>query len=102
MVKVFLAILLLATPVCFSQDSAADLKTADSSATLRALANAQHFLDSMKMANNLQGLNNLLQLQKEQKQKQQKKVFLYIGLGIVFLLVFVAGILRKTKTRAVK
>ena len=100
MYKLLLVAALFISPVCFSQDSNA-LKLSDTSATAKALYDSQRFLDSMKAANEnrdfTQGLNNLMQYQKEQRAKQKKQAFIYIGLGIFFLIVLIVGLMRRRK-----
>jgi hypothetical protein len=105
MYKFFLAIALFSSFVCFSQDSS-NIRSQDTSATAKAIYNTQRFLDSLKAANEnrdaMQGLNNLLQYQKEQRAKQKKQAFLYIGLGIFFLIILIVGIMRRSKAEAQK
>src|SRR5689334_7135704 len=100
MYKFLLGIALFISPICFSQDS--NPKLSDTSATTKALYDSQRFLDSMKTANEnrdiTQGLNNLMQYQKEQRAKQKKQAFIYIGLGIFFLIVLIVGLMRRKKT----
>ena len=101
MYRSLLALALFISPVCFSQDSTNNVKQ-DTSATAKALYDTQRFLDSMKAANQnrdaVQGLNNLLEYQKEQRARQKKQAFLYIGLGIFFLIVLIVGLMRRKKT----
>ena len=101
MYKFLLAISLLLGSITFSQDSTSTVRWEDTSATKKALDNAQHFLDSMKNAEfykqTTQGLNNFLQYQKEQKTKQKKKAILYIGLGVFFLAIMIIGLVRRSK-----
>jgi hypothetical protein len=101
MYKFLLAIALFISPICFSQDTDT-VKLQDTSATAKALYDSQRFLDSMKSANEnrdiTQGLNNLMQYQKEQRAKQKKQAFIYIGLGIFFLIVLIVGLMRRKKT----
>ena len=82
------------------------MRLEDTSATKKALDATQRFLDSMKTPNmykeSLQGVDNLLRYQKEQKAKQRKQAFLYIGLGIFFLIVLIVGVLRRTKSNSAK
>ena len=105
MYKLILAIALCISPVCFSQDSS-NAKQQDTSATAKALNETQRFLDSMKNADSnkdvTQGLNNLMEYQKEQRAKQKKQAYLYIGLGIFFLIVLIVGFMRRSKKAAVK
>ena len=104
--KFLLAIALLFSTVSFSQDTSNHVKWEDTSATKKALDDAQRFLDSMKTANtykeSIQGLDNLIRYQKEQRAKQRKQAFLYIGLGIFFLVVLIVSILRRTKSNSAK
>ena len=101
MYKFLLAIALLIPPICFSQDSN-NVRSQDTSATEKALYDTQRFLDSIKAANEnrdaMQGLNNLLEYQKEQRAKQRKQAFIYIVLGIFFLIVLIVGLMRRSKT----
>ena len=106
MYKFLLAAALFASPVCFSQDSSNTVKQEDTSAMKKTLEATQRFIDSMKTANEykepMQGLNNLLQYQKEERAKQRKKAFLYIGLGIFFLVVMIIGFMRRSKANSAK
>jgi hypothetical protein len=106
MYKLLLAAALFISPICFSQDSSNHVRWEDTSATKKALDDTQRFLDSIKTANmykeSMQGLNYLLQYQKEQRAKQRKQAFLYIGLGIFFLVVLIVGVMRRTKSSSGK
>ena len=105
MYKLLLAAALFISPVCFSQDSG-NVRQEDTSATQKAIESTQHFLDSIKTANSYkeisQGLDNLMRYQKDQRDQQRRKAFLYIGLGLFFLVVFVVGIMRRTKSKLTK
>lgn len=99
MYKIFLLIAMLISPVCFSQDSSGQVRWEDTSATKKALESTQRFIDSMKNASmnneSMQGLDNLLRYQKEQRDKQRKQAFIYIGLGVFFLVILIVGLLRR-------
>ena len=106
MYKLLLAVALFISPICFSQDSSNNTQQQDTSATAKALNDTQRFLDSMKNADMnrdaVQGLNNLMEYQKEQRAKQRKQAFLYIGLGIFFLIILIVGLMRRSKAAARK
>ena len=106
MKKILLAIALFFSILSFSQDTSVQTRSGDSSATLKALQNAQHYLDSLKNAEmynqTKQGLDNLLRYKQEQRAKQKKKAFIYIGLGVFFLIILIVGLLRRTKSNPAK
>lgn len=106
MYKFLLAAALFISPACFSQDSSNHVQAQDSPATMRVLNDTQRFLDSMKAANEnnnaMQGLNNLLQYQKEQNAKRRRQAYLYIGLGIFFLIVLIVGFMRRSRPASPK
>jgi hypothetical protein len=100
--KVFLAASLFVRIISFSQDTLpATTHPEDTSSFKRTLDNAQHFIDSMKsdqVSKDIQrGLDNLVRYQNEQRAKQKKQAFLYIGLGLFFLAIFIIGIRRRSK-----
>ncbi|MEI9945929.1 MAG: hypothetical protein WDN26_17120 [Chitinophagaceae bacterium] len=98
--KLLLILTLLISSVTFSQDTPA-VRFEDTTALKRSLDDAQHFLDSMKHAEAsreaAQGLQNLLRYQDEQNAKKKKQAFLYLGLGIFFLVVLIVGLRRRRK-----
>ena len=101
MYRILLAVLLFISPLSFSQDTMSKAIREDTSATKKALDNAQHFLDSMKTAEQYkdveQGLDNLARYHKEQQAKQRRQAMLYIGLGIFFIFVLIIGLRRRVK-----
>ncbi len=44
-------------------------------------------------------INYMVRWQNERQAAQKKKMFLYLGMGIVFLVVLIAGLLRKGKAK---
>lgn len=93
--------LFLISAASFSQDTNKAIQLQDTSATKKALDNAQHFLDSLNQATTYkdvsQGIDNLVIYQNERRAKQKKQAFLYIGLGLFFLVILIVGLRRRVK-----
>jgi len=94
---IIFACVLLITPV-FSQDT---LRSFDSA----AYARMQSVNDSLEKLRNSEqiraeterGINALVQMQKERNEKQKRQAYIRIGLGLLFLVVLVVGLLRRRK-----
>jgi len=102
MYKVLLAVSLLIFSASYSQDTINKTgEQVDTSATKKALDNAQQYLDSMKSAQTnsdaMQGINNLVRYQNEQNAKKKRQAYIYLGLGVFFLVVLVVGLRRRVK-----
>jgi hypothetical protein len=100
--KVLLTVLLLISSAAYSQDTInKKIERADTSATKKGSDNAQRYSDSLKSAQTnsdpMQGINNLVRYQDEQNAKKKKQAFLYLGLGIFFLVVLIVGLRRRVK-----
>jgi hypothetical protein len=102
MYKVLLTVSLLISSASYCQDTInKTVEQADTSATKKAMDNVQHFIDSMKSAqmnsDAMQGINNLVRYQNEQNAKKKRQAYIYLGLGVFFLLVLIVGLRRRVK-----
>jgi predicted ribosome quality control (RQC) complex YloA/Tae2 family protein len=70
-----------------------------------AMNNMQQSLDSLRNANMQKQAQRsgemMLQWHKERQAKQKKQMFMYLGLGIFFLVVLVFGLMRKGRARKI-
>jgi predicted ribosome quality control (RQC) complex YloA/Tae2 family protein len=68
-----------------------------------AMSNMQQSLDSLRNAQMQKEAQRsgemILQWNNERKAKQKKQMFMYLGLGIFFLVVLVFGLMRKGKAK---
>ncbi len=110
MKKIILAVVLLAAFTTNAQTAesikaqAAQIKQQmdSSSKSLAAtMKNAQQTLDSLRNAQMQQQAQRsgdmMLQWHKERQVKQKKQMFLYLGMGILFLGILVFGLMRRRK-----
>ena len=96
-----LAVSLLISSVAFSQDSTGVvLRQSDS--LNEEIRKSQDYADSLRrkedmdrMANN--SINYFAELQRQRNARQKRQAILYITMGVLFLIVLIVGLRRKTK-----
>jgi hypothetical protein len=82
-----------------AQDSTDYQKSTQQAVTTvdEAINNSRRKSDSAFLANNARNLDAFIKAQNEATERKKKKMYLQLGLGITFLIIFIIGMMRKRK-----
>lgn len=66
-----------------------------------SVINTALILDSVAISEHQNnGLNDLIELQRKNESKQKRNAFIRIGIGLLFLAVLIAGLIRRKRKKA--
>jgi Na+/phosphate symporter len=80
------------------EQSKAQLKQMNASMDSAMISKNRHY-DSINNVRNLQNLENFTKELREREKANKKQAFIRIGIGVLFAVIFVIGMLRKRKKK---